>query len=352
MKSTPLSFAQELVRGKTSQDLLSEKPFLGEFLFEALLHRISVLPYQGNPWEEKDTDSPRRKPRSMPPPPVERMMAEVDGTVTPLAQARLPLHDHGFLFGDSVYETVRTYGGKLFHLEDHLKRLHRSADGLNLRIPWSDNELQRRLDSFRTHLEGEEHYLRLIITRGSGELRYLATGQEPRLVLMGGPLPPPDPALEQGLTAAVVSVKRSHAVDPRMKTGNLLNARMAALEARQRGAQEAILLNHRGELTEGATSNLFLVLEGKVLATPSIDSGILDGITRSVHLKLAAELGLTIREERLPAALLTEAREAFLSSSSRPVAPLRKIDGRALEPVPGPLTVRLRESFQAYSGGL
>jgi branched-chain amino acid aminotransferase len=289
----------------------------------------------------------------MPPPPVDRMIAEVDGRVTPLADAKLPLVDHGFLFGDSVYETLRTYGGELFHLPDHLKRLRRSAAGLELGIPWSDNVLRERIESFRRHLEEGEHYLRLIITRGSGELRYLATDQEPRLVLMGGPLiPVPDSVMSEGLTAAVVSVKRTHGLDPRMKTGNLLTARMAALEAREKGAQEALLLNAHEELTEGSNSNLFLVLEGDVLATPSIDSGILDGITRSVHLKLAAQLGLTIREERFPVEILTQAKEAFLSSTSRPIAPLKEIDGRPLSPIPGPVTLRMCEAFRSYAGGL
>jgi branched-chain amino acid aminotransferase len=289
-------------------------------------------------------------------PKVEFMMAEVDGRLSPLSEAHMPLTDHGFLFGDSVYETLRTYGGRLFCLPDHLVRLRRSAAGLEIPIPWDDGQLNDRIEAFRQHLAGHEHYLRLIITRGSGEIHYrLDQRQQPRLILMGGPFEPvSSTVLTDGLTAVVVSVARtdSGGLHPGLKTGNLLNARLATLEAHKKGAQEALLLNSRGELTEATTSNLFLVLPGEVLATPSSDSGILEGITRGVHLKLARQLGLTVREERLPAAVLEQAEEAFLSGSSRPIAPLREINGRKLQPIPGPITSRLLEAFRDHAGGL
>lgn len=292
----------------------------------------------------------------MPPPKVRDMMAWVEGRAVTLASATIPLNDHGFLFGDSVYETMRTYSGRLFRLEDHLVRLRRSAAGLRLPIPWSDEQFRDELERFRAHLPGEEHYLRLIVTRGSGELSYtLDPAQEPRMLVLGGPfVPVSERVFAEGLTAVVVSLRRNHpeALPPGLKTGNLLNARLSMMEAQSRGADEAILLNQAGELAEAASSNLFVVLPPGVLATPSLESGILAGVTRGVLLELAAELELQVREDRLPAALLEEAEEAFLSSTGRSIAPLRSVDGRPLAPVPGPVTARLMREFRERFGGL
>lgn len=282
-------------------------------------------------------------------------MALVDGRVVPAREARIPLCDHGFLFGDSVYETMRTFRGRLFRLPDHLQRLRESAAGLRLSVPWSDRQIEEQIEGFRARLPGEEHYLRLIVSRGRGHLTYEPDPhQRPRMVLLGGPLQPlPREQLEQGLKAAVVSIRRTSpsSLNPGLKTGNLLNARLAFLEARERGADEAILLNLQGEVAEAATSNLFLVLPGGVLATPSVESGLLVGVTRGVVLELARQMGIPVREERLPATCLEEAEEAFLTSTTRSICCIRELDGRPLA-TPGPLTRRLIEAFVAHAGGL
>jgi branched-chain amino acid aminotransferase len=283
------------------------------------------------------------------------MKVWLEGRVVPLARACVPVCDHGFLYGDSVYETMRTFGGRLFRLQDHLRRLRSSAAGLRLDVAWSDEDLAALLESFRAQLEGEEHYLRLILTRGSADLGYdWQPGQRPRLLILGGPFTPvPPEVLDRGLRAATVSVPRSlpHPGMPGLKTGNLLNLRLGHMEAREKGADEAIMLNLQGELAEASSSNLFLVLPGPVLATPSIESGCLPGVTRTVVLELARQDGMSVREERLPGGLLARAEEVFLTSTTRSIAPVACLDGRPLA-CPGPVTRRLRDLFRAYAGGL
>lgn len=283
------------------------------------------------------------------------MLAWVGGTVVPLEEARVSVADHGFLYGDSLYETLRTFEGRLFRLPEHFRRLRRTAEGLRIPVRWTDEELEGYVADLRRYLPGREHYLRLILTRGVGDLGYDPDPlQEPTLLILGGPFQPSTwESLERGLTAVTVSTPRS-VPDPRrpgLKTGNLLNSRIGFLEARERGADEALMLTRSGHLAEGASSNVFLVLPGEVLATPSLDSEILEGVTRSILLDLARDLGLQVREELLPASVLGECTEAFLSSTTRSVAPLRSLDGRGLR-CPGPVTLRLMEAFRALAGGL
>lgn len=291
----------------------------------------------------------------MPPPAVREMLAWIGGSVVPLSEARIAANDHGFLYGDSLYETLRTFEGQLFRLPDHFRRLRKTAEGLRIAVPWSDEHLAGFVAELRHELPGDEHYIRLILTRGVGELGYEPVpDQPPSLLLLGGPFQASSQAsLERGFTAVTVSIPRSvpNPLKPGLKTGNLLNSRLGFVEAREQGADEALMLTRSGHLAEGANSNLFLVLPGQVLATPSLESEILEGVTRSVLLELARGMGLTVREELLPAAVLVEVEEAFLSSTTRSVGPLCSIDGRPLR-CPGPVTRRLMEAFRALAGGL
>ena len=283
------------------------------------------------------------------------MWAWVEGSVQPLQEARISLADHGLLYGDSLYETLRTFGGRLYRLPEHLRRLRATARGLRIPVPWSDQELEGWIADLRRHLPGRDHYLRLLVTRGPGDLSYAHDpGQHPTLLILGGEIQAlPREVQEMGLTAVTVDVPRSvpNPLLPGLKTGNLLNSRLAFMEARERGADEAVMLNRAGYLAEGALANLFLVLPGPVLATPSLDSEILEGVTRSTLLDLARTLGYAVREELLPAHLLLEAEEAFLSSTTRSVAPLRSLDGRPLA-CPGPVTLHLMDAFVEAAGGL
>ena len=293
--------------------------------------------------------------RMVPPPRVSDMLAWIGGSVLPLRDARIPVNDHGFLYGDSVYETVRTFQGELFRLSDHLRRLRTTARGLRIPIEWSDPQLAGWVEELRGHLPVGEHYIRLLVTRGPGEFSYAPDpSQKPTLMILGGPFQATArEVLEKGLAAVTVGIPRSvpNPRNPGLKTGNLLNSRLAFFEAIERGADEALLLTRSGHLAEGSSSNLFLILPGEVLATPSIESEILEGVTRTVLLELAREMGLEVREEELPAECLAQSEEAFLSSTSRSVAPLRSIDGRELG-CPGPVTRRLMDGFIRLAGGL
>ena len=291
----------------------------------------------------------------MPPPCVSDMLAWIGGSILPLRDARIPVNDHGFLYGDSVYEAMRTFRGELFRLSDHFRRLRTTARGLRIPIEWSDSQLEGWVEDLRRHLPVGEHYIRLLVTRGPGELSYAPDPlQHPTLMILGGPFQAtPREVLERGLAAVTVGVPRSvpNPRIPGLKTGNLLNSRLAFFEAVERGADEALLLTRSGCLAEGASSNLFLILPGEVLATPSLESEILEGVTRTVLLDLAREMGLGVREEELPADCLAQAEEAFLSSTTRSVAPLRSIDGRELG-CPGPVTRRLMDEFICLTEGL
>jgi len=288
-------------------------------------------------------------------PTVASLRVKVDGRIVPAAEACVNVLDHGFLYGDSVYETMRSIGGKVFRLPDHLERLRRSSAGLRLPVPWPDTHLEDELAEVMAAVGGQDHYLRLIVTRGRGELGYsLNPDQQPNLMVIGGPFEEvPEARLREGFKAVVVSTRRNHrgSLPPSLKTGNLLNPRLAALEAQAAQADEALMLNLDGNLCEASTSNLFLVLPGGVLATPDLASGLLEGVTRRVILELAAQEGITVREEALPASLLDECEEAFLSSTTRSVAPLKSIDKRTFS-VPGPVTDRVMRAFKAYAGAL
>lgn len=284
-------------------------------------------------------------------PPVEQMWARVDGQNRPALESRVSVADHGVLYGDSVYETMRTYGGKIFRLQDHLDRLRASARGVRMELPWSDAELEAEIAALA--LPGEL-YIRVLVLRGTANLDYARNAaQHPTLVVLAGPfVPTPERVYSEGLRAGVVGVRRNlnTALSPNYKTGNLLNARLAHMEARERGWDEALMLNVEGHLTEAAASNLFLVLEGE-LCTPRVSDGILEGVTRRVILERARDLGLPCREASLPEACLQRCSEAFLCSTTRAVGPLGAVEGRSL-PVPGPVTARLMEAFRAYAGGL
>jgi branched-chain amino acid aminotransferase len=281
--------------------------------------------------------------------------ASVNGVVVPAEQARVSVLDNGFTFGDSVYETLRTYRGRPFERGRHFKRLRASAGRVGFEIPAGDEVLSRQLDDLLARGANEESYIRLIATRGVGDISYdFEKVAGPTLVMVVKPWGGyPAAHYSEGVPVAIVSIRRNHplALDPAIKSCNLLNNVLAVREAQARGASEAILLNHRDEVAEGAASNVFVVRAG-ILRTPPLDAGILAGITREVVLELAARLGAPAREEPVSVWDLRNAEEAFLTSTTREVMPIRAIE---TQPVgagrPGPLTLRLLEAFRAEAPG-
>jgi branched-chain amino acid aminotransferase len=279
--------------------------------------------------------------------------ASVNGSVVPAEEARVSVLDNGFTFGDAVYETLRTYGGRPFELGRHLARLRASAARLGFSIPQDDGELGGRLSALLARAANVESYIRLIVSRGVGDISYhFERVGPPTVVMVAKPFEPyPEAAYEEGIAVAVVDIRRNspRALDPAIKSCNLLNNILAVREAQGRGAEEALLLNERDELAEGASTNLFLVRSGSV-QTPPLEAGILAGITRVVVLDLLRELGLPHGEGRVSVADLRAADEVFLTSSTREVMPVRTVDGRAVgDGRPGPATRRILAAFRAYA---
>jgi len=281
------------------------------------------------------------------------LFIKIDGaTYRSRDEAKISIFDHGFLFGDSVYEVMRTYGGAPFEVGPHLARLFRSARGISLEIPRSREELADDVEAaVREAACPGEAYIRLIVTRGVGEIDINpASCGRPTIVTIVKDLGPwPREFYERGLDLAIVSTVRNEpgTVDPSIKTGNYLNSVLAMIEARRRGAADACMLNAHGFLAECTTSNLFFVRDGTLL-TPSLENGILSGITRADVIRLARENGIPAREGSFKPDELRGAAEAFVTSTTRGIMPVATVDGKAIgDPARRPVTARIMALFQA-----
>ena len=276
----------------------------------------------------------------------------VNGRQVPAEDARVSVFDRGFLYGDSVYEVIRTYDGKLFELEAHVARLDASAAHIGMSLPVSHAALNEEVARAAAAVDAGESYVRVVITRGAGPI-----GLDPDLaidpvrVIIVMPLPSPSPeSYENGIAIAIPSVRRNlkAAVDPAAKTGNYLNSILALAEARRRGAYEGVMLDHRGLVAEGSTSNVFAVF-GDRLLTPPLEVGLLAGITRSVVLRVAPRAGLKPVEAPLSPASLAAADEVMLTSTIREILPVVRVDDVAVGGGrPGPVYRRLRSAFATY----
>jgi branched-chain amino acid aminotransferase len=280
-------------------------------------------------------------------------LASVNGVITPAEEARVSVLDHGFAFGDSVYEVLRTYSGSPFEPGRHFRRLRASAARLGFDVGLADEELLARADALLSRAGNPESYLRIVVSRGIGDCSYrFDTVRGPTIVMVCKPFSPyPDWHYEDGIRVAAVGVRRNHpqALDPAIKTSNLLNNVLAVREAQARSAEEAILLNQEGFLAEGASTNVFFATSS-VLRTPPLAAGILAGITREVTLELAQDLGIAVRQEPVRLDELLAADEAFLTSTTREVVPLREVDDHVIgDGRPGPTTRRLLAAFRTYA---
>ena len=286
------------------------------------------------------------------------VLCNVEGRLLSPEAATVPVLDRGFLYGDSVYEVVRTYSRRPFELDRHLARMDRSAERIGLALPPREkivSELTRTLEAARN----PESYARIVVTRGEGQQfglgAHLATGH--RLVIIVRPLqPPPEEQYARGLTMAIARTRRNppQALDPALKTGNYLNNILALREAHEAGADDAILLDLQGRVTEATTSNVFFVQHG-VLVTPPLALGMLEGVTRAVAIEVARGEGLMVREEPHGPEALAAADEVFLTSTLREVMPITQLvflesHGERKRPVgdgrPGPISQRMLAAFR------
>jgi branched-chain amino acid aminotransferase len=287
-----------------------------------------------------------------------RPVVSVNGVVTGARDAVVPVYDHGFLYGEGVYETLRTYRGEPFLFGPHFERLLHSAGMMNLRVPFSQAELLASVRETMRVARGEspdhahsDAYIRILLTRGVGELTYsLAACPVPTVVIIVKPyVAPADRTFTEGIRLAIVSVRRNHpsALNPMMKSNNLINNALAMQEALAKDAEEALMLNQAGEIVECSQSNVFIVRDGGIV-TPPIEAGLLPGITRQFVMDLAAGVGIQAREAHLRPDELIGADEAFITGTTREVTPVVAVDDKVIgRGRPGPVTTRLQAAFSA-----
>ena len=279
----------------------------------------------------------------------------VNGRTFDQEHAVISVFDHGFLYGEGVYETLRTYNGQPFLFERHMQRLRKSAGMLALSVPIDDAAIDARFrETMRAAKLGDapdrEAYIRILVTRGIGELTYdpAATPNPSIIVIVKPHVAPSREVFERGVTVALVPIVRNHpgSVNPLIKSNNLLNNALAMQEAFRRGGFEGVMRNYRGELAECTQSNLFIVKNGAAL-TPPIDAGLLPGITRAFLFEVGDERGIPVREAVLRDEDLFGADEAFLTSTTREVVPIVKVDDRAIGAgAPGPITRAMLDGFR------
>jgi len=281
-------------------------------------------------------------------------VAVVDGVILTPADATVSVYDRGFLYGDAVFEVLRTYGGRPFALGEHVARLRRSAERVFIELPLGDAELGREVEAAIAASGNDESYVRVVVTRGSGPLSLDpgTAGRPLRVILVEPVVPPPREAYANGIAVALVHTRR--AVDDTdaagAKVSNYLANLLALREAKTRGAQEALVVDARGRVVEGASSNVFAVAGGR-LATPPEDAGILAGITRAHILGAARALGVPVEERDLTPGDLWSADEVFITSSIRELLPVVRVDGRPVGAgVPGPVARALHRRFRADVG--
>jgi branched-chain amino acid aminotransferase len=268
----------------------------------------------------------------------------INGVITGPDEAKISVLDHGLLFGDSVYETLRTYKGKPFLFSRHYARLENSARAVELQLPWTK---AKTLAEIQKTLFAGECRIRLIFTRGVGEVAAdIETCTAPCAIIIVVPLVvPPERIYQEGVDTVISTVRRS----PRfadIKTGSLIHQVLARREAKMKRAYEAILLTADGKLSDGITSNIYIVREGRLL-TPGRDAGIVAGITRAVVLDLAREMGLQVVEGLFDVNEIATADEMFLTSSTREVVPISSVDGKPVAGgKPGPVTLMLLRAYR------
>jgi branched-chain amino acid aminotransferase len=280
------------------------------------------------------------------------MIIYLDGKYLPDDQARVSVFDHGFLYGDGVFEGIRAYNGRIFRLKEHLDRLYDSAKTIDLHTPITKDEMADAICETLRKNNLTDAYIRPIITRGVGDL-----GLDPRkcpkasVVIiavswgaMYGDL------YEKGLKAVTVSVRRNPAecLPPNVKSLNYLNNILAKIEANYKGGDEAIFFDTNGYISEGSGDNLYLVKNGEIITPPTLNN--LRGITRMVVLEISKSLGITVKEQNIGYFDLYTADEMICTGTAAEVAPITWVDGRIIgSGKPGPVTRQLMAAFKAVT---
>jgi branched-chain amino acid aminotransferase len=273
----------------------------------------------------------------------------LDGKLVDESEAKISVFDHGLLYGDGVFEGIRIYNGRIFRLEEHIKRLFDSAKAIILKLPWTQEEVCKFTCETVAANNLTDGYIRLVVTRGAGELGlnpYLC--EVPSMFIIASTIKLyPDETYKNGLSIITCATRRPApaALMPQVKSLNYLNNIMAKVEAIQAKALEAVMLNEQGYVAECTGDNLFLIKDGKLL-TPLISDGALDGITRAVIIELAEKLGVPFHERSLTRYDIYTADECFLTGTAAEVIPVVALDQRTIgDGKPGPFTARFLKAF-------
>lgn len=273
----------------------------------------------------------------------------INGQYYDKEDAKISVYDHGLLYGDGVFEGIRSYGGKIFRLKEHLDRLWDSAKAIWLTIPITKEEMAKAIEETLRINGIQDGYIRVVVTRGVGTLGLDPNRcSNPQVIIITDHISLyPKELYEKGLEIITVSTVRNHpaALSPRIKSLNYLNNILAKIEGLQAGCIEALMLNHKGEVAECTGDNIFLVRR-RELFTPPKEAGILEGITRAAVIELAQEAGLPVHEVPLTKHDVYIADECFLTGTAAEIVPVVKVDSRPIgDGKPGPITKDLMERF-------
>ncbi|KCZ71477.1 branched-chain amino acid aminotransferase, group I [Candidatus Methanoperedens nitroreducens] len=272
-----------------------------------------------------------------------------NGEFVPKHEARTSIYDHGFLYGDGVFEGIRAYNGRVFRLDEHLDRLYDSAKAIDLKIPLSKEEMKKAIIDTLKRNNLEDAYIRPIVSRGDGDL-----GLDPRKCprpnvfiitqewgAMYGDL------YERGLTAVTVGIRRNapEAMPPNIKSLNYLNNILAKIEANVKGGDEAIMIDTCGNISEGSGDNIFVVKNGRIITPPTLNN--LRGVTRAAAIELAIKEGIRVFETNIGLFDIYTADEVFVTGTAAEIAPVTRIDGRLIgDGIPGQVTKKLMAAFR------
>ena len=273
--------------------------------------------------------------------------------LVPVQEARISVFDHALLYGDGIFEGIRIYNGRIFEEERHVERLFESAKAIRLDLPMTPNQVSEAMrETMRANGITGDGYIRLVVTRGVGSLGISPAHTAcPSVIVIADKIALYSPEVyARGLRCIISSITRTHpnSTSPRVKSLNYLNNIMAKVEARDAGADEAIMLNHAGHVAECTGDNIFLLRKGE-MSTPAPSEGILEGITRNVVIELARNRDIPVYETVLVRHDLFIAEECFATGTAAEIIPIVEISGRPVgNGKPGPITKKLTEDFIAY----
>ncbi|MGD0653975.1 MAG: branched-chain-amino-acid transaminase [Thermoguttaceae bacterium] len=279
----------------------------------------------------------------------------INGALYDKEDAKISVYDHGLLYGDGVFEGIRSYGGKVFHMDDHLDRLWNSAKAIILEIPMGKAEMAKAIQDTLEVNKIKDGYIRVVVTRGAGTLGLDPNRcSNPQVIIITDRIALyPAELYEKGLEIITVSTVRNHpaALNPRIKSLNYLNNILAKIEGVQAGCIEALMLNCKGEVAECTGDNIFIVRQGRLL-TPPLEACILEGITRDVVIDLARQAGIAVLETPLTKHDVYIADECFLTGTAAELVPVVKVDSRTIgSGAPGPMTHDLMARFHKLTRG-